>query len=597
MAIDWKSLLGNIVSTGASIYGASKNADAAANAATATQKLPLNVNSNVLGTTAFDPATRNYGVNSTGPSTSPYAGASPELIAALEGVNNTDAATADRLAALRSLSAPQEQQATNKLTDTLFSRGQLGGTGGALQQEALFRAQAQADQQRQLTAADWAQNRAITKFNSALSTVGQGQAAQAQEADKAATLAKIGIMGEQSQNPGAAVAAGNASTDPFKALYAAITEAGGVDAAMQAIKELFGGTAAGAGAGTFAGSQAANDAATQLEGGNVASTTGSNVASTLAGAGAGATVGSILANSGTPAAAGPATSVTTETLPGSSGWGSVSDQTSVTSSPVTTSSLPAAIPAVTVGSILATLGIPDAVEPASSVTTEVLPGSSGWNGTAGTVAGTTAGTLASGGTATGVPAGSVTTDILPGSSGWNGTTEQTGTTGSTVGTGSTSAIPAALAAGTLASALGGTVGGAGAAGSAVGAFGLESGALLSGSTLGATAGGTAGAAAGTAASEVAAAEAGASALGVPASQILSAAAAWAVPVAIILLSMQTRTSPEQLKVLYGSLDTANKANPSMIDANRQVSTPTPYNTNPEDFAALMNTVMGPDWQG
>ena len=499
MAIDWKSLLGNIVNTGASIYGASKNADAAAAAATATQKLPLNVNSNVLGTTAFDPATRNYGVNSTGPSTAPYAGASPELIAALEGLNNTDAATADRLAALRGLSAPQEQQATNKMTDTLFSRGQLGGTGGALQQEALFKAQAQADQQRQLTAADWAQNRALTKFQSALSTVGQGQAAQAQEADKAASLAKIGIMGEQSQNPGAAVAAGNASTDPFKALYAAITEAGGVDAAMQAIKSLFGGTAAGAGAGTFAGSPAANDAATQLEGGNVASTTGSNVASTLAGAGVGATVGSILANSGTPAAVEPAASVTTEVLPGSSSWGSTPNQTGVTSSPVTTSSLPAA-------------------------------------------------------------------------------------------------IPAAMGGAALASALGGTVGGAGAAGSAVGAFGLD-GALLSGSTLGATAGGTAGLAAGTTASEVAAAEAGASALGVPASQILSAAAAWAVPVAIILLSMQTRTSPEQLKVLYGSLDTANNANPSMIDANRQVSTPTPYNTSPEDFAALMNTVMGPDWQG
>lgn len=245
MAINWANLLGSIANAGATYYGASKNASATADAAAATAKTPVNVNSNVLGSTTFNKDTGTYDVNSTGPSTSPYAGANPELIAALEGLNNTDAATADRLTALRGLSAPDENLARNRMDDKLFARGQLGGTGGALQQEALYKAQAQADQQRQLTAADWAQNRALTKFTSALSTVGQGQAAQAQEADKANALAKIGIAGDQSQNPGAAMAAANASTDPLKALLASLGGAGGAGGAAGGVSNilsaLFGG--------------------------------------------------------------------------------------------------------------------------------------------------------------------------------------------------------------------------------------------------------------------------------------------------------------------------------------------------------------------
>lgn len=56
------------------------------------------------------------------------------------------------LANLRAQAAPQEQQAFNKLGESLFGTGRTGTTGGALQTEAFARGLGQADLQRQLAA-------------------------------------------------------------------------------------------------------------------------------------------------------------------------------------------------------------------------------------------------------------------------------------------------------------------------------------------------------------------------------------------------------------------------------------------------------------
>ena len=233
MAIDfdalWKGLLPGIVNAGAAYLGARNEANNVQNAAQQTRRNPMNIVSSTLGNATFDPATGTYTLNTAGAPTTPYYGASPEIVQALQGLTNTDAETADRLAALRGLAAPDEQRALVSQRDKLFAEGRLGGTGGGIEQEALYRAQAMADRQRTLDAADWAQNRALTRFQGALQTVNQGMGQQRQLADIALGTGGLGVSGDQSLAAQIAMALAGANQGKFDSIYGALSGAGGAN--------------------------------------------------------------------------------------------------------------------------------------------------------------------------------------------------------------------------------------------------------------------------------------------------------------------------------------------------------------------------------
>jgi hypothetical protein len=181
------------VSIGGALIGAKGSKDAAKTAAQATATNPYSGTSS-YGTTAFNTGTRTFDINQaanpfaqlatvgglgslanayTAPG-SAYYGAPPELIAALQGTNDTSGAMAARLAQLRSMASPENNAAAVSLKDKLFSLGQLGSTSGAAGQEAMLRAQNQQDLGFQQTAQDYANAQAQQRFQNALTAVNAG---------------------------------------------------------------------------------------------------------------------------------------------------------------------------------------------------------------------------------------------------------------------------------------------------------------------------------------------------------------------------------------------------------------------------------------
>ena len=94
-----------------------------------------------------------------------------------------------------------------------------------------------------------------------------------------------------------------------------------------------------------------------------------------------------------------------------------------------------------------------------------------------------------------------------------------------------------------------------------------------------------------AASAVAAGTPVASALAAAAETLLPIAAAAAV---VMVLEKLNKTSPEQMKIIHGTGDMANAANPSMIAAQQYTTTPNASNTSPEELAALYQSAGGMD---
>lgn len=91
----------------------------------------------------------------------------------LQNASQSQDAFADRtFGRLNQLSGPGELQNRQTLNDNLFAQGRLGSTGGALEQQALFRAQADANTGRALTADQLAFARQGEFLNRALGNVG-----------------------------------------------------------------------------------------------------------------------------------------------------------------------------------------------------------------------------------------------------------------------------------------------------------------------------------------------------------------------------------------------------------------------------------------
>ncbi len=227
MAINWSTLLPGLLQAGAGYYGAQQNVGNLKDVASASSVPPASVRSNI-GTYGYDPTSRTATINA--PTPGGYGGASPELISALGGITNTAPEAQDRLQYLRQLAAPEERRGTNTALGRLFSLGQLGSTSGAVQQEALGNVLSKADLARQLTAEDWAQQRATTRFDAALRTVGSGQQQQGADLARTLGLSQIGIQ--------------SAPAAPNAQLQALVTEAqnernaGIYGAASEALKNL-----------------------------------------------------------------------------------------------------------------------------------------------------------------------------------------------------------------------------------------------------------------------------------------------------------------------------------------------------------------------
>jgi len=197
---------GNVLQLGTSLYGANRQQQqgqqAAQQAVQAATPIGYGTGS-MYGQTTVDPRTRqmqfqfgqnpfaqlmNVGglqsfSNAFSAPGAAYGGAAPEIAQAAQGMfgPGLEQEAAGRLGILRQLAQPEEQRASNQLTDRLFASGRLGGTGGAVEQEAMARAQSAADLQRQLASQDWASTRAQNRFQSALQAVGAGQAGAAQQ--------------------------------------------------------------------------------------------------------------------------------------------------------------------------------------------------------------------------------------------------------------------------------------------------------------------------------------------------------------------------------------------------------------------------------
>jgi hypothetical protein len=211
MTIPWGDIISTGLQLGSAYLGSKKKKKAAQQAAAAATPTPYSTNS-MFGTTTVDPKThqlgfnlaqnpfmqlQNFGgmqslANAYSAPGSTYYGASPELVDAARGLFGPalDQATQGRLALLNQYAAPGEQRAQNSLLDRLNAMGRLGGTGGQIEQQALYDSQAQAGLQRQMTAADWATNQAMNRFNTAQQAIQSGQTAAQNQF----------TMGTQSQN-------------------------------------------------------------------------------------------------------------------------------------------------------------------------------------------------------------------------------------------------------------------------------------------------------------------------------------------------------------------------------------------------------------
>ncbi|MGD9590811.1 MAG: hypothetical protein AB7Q37_18585 [Pyrinomonadaceae bacterium] len=247
-----QAVLPDLINAGAAWYGNKQMGDQYQAAANQSVGKPFPVSS-PYGSMTFDPRTGLSLTPGAGPG--PWAGASPELIGAFNQLNDQGAIAQEaqgRLGLLRQLAAPEEQRATNTLTNQLYAQGRLGGTGGAVQQEALARAQAQADLQRQLSSMDWANQNALQRFNAAGNVVGSGQQQQNLGFGQLRDLAQLGIQ---------------AGRPPASDLLAAMAGARG--AGMQSIFGALGGNEEGGIGGVLGDILFGKRGANQLSGGDM----------------------------------------------------------------------------------------------------------------------------------------------------------------------------------------------------------------------------------------------------------------------------------------------------------------------------------------
>ncbi len=259
MAFDWGSLINTGIQVGAGLLGSKKNADNTAQAAASTRPVPYSTQSQ-FGTSTVNPTNNSIqfqgaanpfaqlftmggltqGANAFSAPGAAYYGAPKEVVQAANGTMNTDADAAGRLQLLRDQAAPGANQQAVALRERLFGRGTLGSSGGGAEQEAFLNSQNQADLNRQMTAADWANQRAQQRFSNALGATGFGGQIQQQQFNQFAASqtgasnpfqqllqqAGVGVGAAGGVAPGAAMANAQAQTAPWNIATQALSQFG-----------------------------------------------------------------------------------------------------------------------------------------------------------------------------------------------------------------------------------------------------------------------------------------------------------------------------------------------------------------------------------
>lgn len=254
-------LFSSILKVAAPIVGSVIGGKNAKNAAQATEVKPFGGTSG-LGSATFNNSSRTFDMsaapnpftqllNMMGPAAlanaasapgSAYYGAPQELVQAVQGLGMgaQQADASGRYNLLTRLAQPEYQRTFNTLNNALFSRGQLGSTGGAEQMRAFHEAQNDADLKRQLASQDWASQQAMNRFTTAQNAIGTGATLQQQNFgigtnsqqgvmnlfSALGNMANTGVSAGGGQNAQAAINAANAQSAIPASIFGAVQSSG-----------------------------------------------------------------------------------------------------------------------------------------------------------------------------------------------------------------------------------------------------------------------------------------------------------------------------------------------------------------------------------
>lgn len=265
MDFDFGSLpWGDIAKFGMSLFGSDRAAGRARDAAVATRPVPYSVFGPAGGFQVdprtnqimLSPAANPFGTMfnamgmgafanaATAPGSFMY-GVTPEVAEAYKGTFGqglTDSIQSN-LNLLRSAAAPQENQQNLSLDNQLFSRGQLGTTGGIERFKALQEAHGAADINRQIQAIGLGRDEANQRFQNAMLGTNLGMSQQMQNFNIGAGAfsglnqlfsnlmqqGQLGVGAGAGQNPTAAMMNAQAQGGPFQSLYNFLNQSGGFD--------------------------------------------------------------------------------------------------------------------------------------------------------------------------------------------------------------------------------------------------------------------------------------------------------------------------------------------------------------------------------
>ena len=251
-----------VIGAGVSLFGANQQAHAAKSAAKAATPVPYSVNG-PAGTFGVD--RQNQLINMQLDPNNPFAamfqqmglgsfqnaqnmggqflnGANSEVKNAYSRMfgQGLTSEIQNQLGLLRSAAAPEEQRQRLGLDDTLFSRGQMGTSGGAERYRAQDEAMNAADLQRQLAAVGLGQQNAQNRFQAAIGATNQGLNAQNQQFQmgqgafgglnqlfqQLIQQANVGTGAGSGTPQGAAVYAAQQSGAPYQTAFNFLNQAG-----------------------------------------------------------------------------------------------------------------------------------------------------------------------------------------------------------------------------------------------------------------------------------------------------------------------------------------------------------------------------------
>lgn len=234
---------GGLLSTAGGLYQTNQNINAQEDLGNKivdmTKFTPYNVTTN-MGSSTFNPDTKTAQSSLSPALQQIFDSLLGKASSGISGINLDPAAnTQNSLSLLRGLSSPEEARARTDLETRLLGQGRLGSTGGGIEQEALNKAQSNADLQRQLQAIGLGQQTVNNLINNSTGLLG----AASQLGQVPNTLLSQG----QSLGSAASSAAGLGADALYK------TSQSAQDLRSLMLSNLFGSASGAGGSGMFGG--------------------------------------------------------------------------------------------------------------------------------------------------------------------------------------------------------------------------------------------------------------------------------------------------------------------------------------------------------